>query len=415
MRKKIALGMDSWWPQIDGVCLTVKNYYEQLNRAGNDCSVTVTSYGKKRDLQADRTTDIYATHCKKFPIPFGGYYSALPSLDSNVKKSLDRFAPDIMHSHSPFNMGEYFAKYGKKHDIPSVFTFHTKFREEFYRVTKSKAITNMLTKHIVKVINEQGHVWTVCNGMIDVLRDYGYKGEVTVIRNGTDMTMPDDTNGLVKRINDDYKLADCENVMLFVGRVVTVKNLQLIFNAIKIAKQKSSIPLKLVIVGNGSDMELHKKMAATLGINENVLFVGEITDREYLKGFYLRADLFVFPSTFDAFSLCPLEAATFSLPTLLIEGSSTGETVTDNVSGFCEKENAAAWADKIIEIFSDKPRLKLVGGGRKLTFTGLGRTSSPKWSCITKESFREKNSRHNRNKAVVRACAKTRINRRKPA
>lgn len=369
MNKKIALGMDGWWPQIDGVCLTVKNYFEQLNKVGNECSVIVPSYGKKQDKAADTKSQIQAYHCKSIVVPMGGYSCALPKLDGRAKRLLNEFRPTIMHSHSPFNMGEYFARYAKKHDVPSILTFHTKFREEFSRVTKSKPLTSSLTKHIVKVINKQDHVWTVCNGMIDVLHDYGYNGNVTVIRNGTDLTLPDNPDELIARVNSQYSLTDCENVMLFVGRIVSVKNLQLVFNALKIVKGKSNLPFKFVVVGSGNDMERHKEMVEDLDLVDNVIFVGEVLDREFLKGFYLRADLFVFPSTFDAFSLCPIEAATFSLPTLLIAGSSTGETVTDNVSGFFEIEDANAWADKIIEIFSDRTRLVEIGqGARKLVY-----------------------------------------------
>ena len=198
MNKKIMLGMDGWWPQIDGVCLTVKNYYEHLTQAGNECSVVVPSYGKKRDITADQNSQIEALHCKSMAVPVGGYSCALPKSDRHLKKLLDEFQPDIMHSHTPFNMGEYFAKYAKKHDLPSVLTFHTKYKEEFLRVTKSKPITSFMTNHIVKVINKQDHVWTVCNGMVDILRKYGYKGDVTVIRNGTDMSLPTNPDDLVK-------------------------------------------------------------------------------------------------------------------------------------------------------------------------------------------------------------------------
>ena len=125
------------------------------------------------------------------------------------------------------------------------------------------------------------------------------------------------------------------------------------------------MPFKLVIVGNGSELNEYQRMVKDFELEANVIFTGEILDREFLKGFYLRADLFVFPSAFDTASLCPLEAATFSLPTLLIKDCPTSETVTDNVSGFCEVEYPDAWADKIIEIFRDKQNLNLVGGGAK--------------------------------------------------
>lgn len=260
-------------------------------------------------------------------------------------------------------MSEFYAQMGKKYDVPSIVTFHTKFKDEFLRITKSKALTSFMMGRIMKAIDHQDYVWTVSNGSAQTLREYGYNGDITVIRNGTDMTLPCNPDGLVAQINEKYHLTDCENVMLFVGRIVGVKNLQLAFNALKSVKSKSNLPFKLLVVGNGSELNEYQRMVDELDLSDNVIFTGEVLDREFLKGFYLRADLFVFPSVFDTASLCPIEAATFSLPTLLIKDCPTSETVEDNVSGYCEAEDAEAWADRIIEIFRDKKRLKLVGEG----------------------------------------------------
>lgn len=365
MKKNIYLALDAWYPQIGGPNVVVANYYKYLKENGNDCQIIVPSYGKKKDEQAEKTTGLHVMRSSGVYIPFGGFYNATPKRDKKLKQYIAENKPSIFHCHSPFNMSEFFAENAKKYDVPCIVTFHTKFKDEFLRITKSKAITNFMMKRIMKAINHQDYIWTVSNGSAETLREYGYKGDITVIRNGTDMTLPANPDELVKRVNEEYKLTDCENVILFVGRVVAVKNLQLVLNALKIVKQKSNAPFKFVIVGNGTELHEYKKMAQDLGLENNVVFTGEILDREFLKGFYLRADLFAFPSVFDTASLCPIEAATFSLPTLLIKDCPTSETVTDNISGFCEIEDANAWANKIIDIFSDKNRLREIGGGAR--------------------------------------------------
>ena len=143
------------------------------------------------------------------------------------------------------------------------------------------------------------------NGAAGTLREYGYKGDIKVIRNGTDMTVPADPDALVARVNAEYGLADEENVLLFVGRVVEVKNLALAFGALRLLKGR--MKFRFVIVGDGEGMKDYRAMAEEYGLADSVLFTGTITDREYLKAFYLRADLFVFPSVFDTASLCPIE------------------------------------------------------------------------------------------------------------
>lgn len=365
MKKNIYLSLDAWYPQVGGPNVVVTNYYKYLLESGNDCQIIVPTYGKKKDEAADRGTGIKVMRSSGVYIPFGGFYNATPNRDKRLKQYIEEHRPTVFHSHSPFNMSEFFAENGKQYDAPSILTFHTKFKDEFLRITKSKVLTNFMMKRIMKAMNHQDYVWTVSNGSVETLREYGYTGDVTVIRNGTDMTLPDNPDGLIKQVNERYKLTDCENVMLFVGRIVAVKNLQLVFNALKAVKEKSSTPFKLVIVGNGTELHEYQRMVHDLNLTDNVIFTGEILDREFLKGFYLRADLFVFPSVFDTASLCPIEAATFSLPTLLIKDCPTSETVTDNVSGFCEVESAEAWADRIIEIFANKTKLKEIGDNAK--------------------------------------------------
>lgn len=365
MKKNIYLSLDAWYPQVGGPNVVVCNYYKYLLESGNDCQIIVPTYGKKKDAVADKGTGIKVMRSSGVYIPFGGFYNATPKRDKKLKQYIAEHRPTILHSHSPFNMSEFYAEQGKKYDAPSIVTFHTKFKDEFLRITKSKCLTNFMMKRILKAMNHQDYVWTVSNGSAETMREYGYEGEITVIRNGTDMTMPANPNELVQRINEQYNLADCENVILFVGRIVAVKNLQLVFNALKIVKSKSNMPFKFVVVGNGTELHEYQRMVDDLELTDNVIFAGEILDREFLKGFYLRADLFAFPSVFDTASLCPIEAATFSLPTMLIKDCPTSETVTDNVSGFCEIESAEAWADRIIEIFADKTALKEIGDNAK--------------------------------------------------
>lgn len=362
MKKNVYLSLDSWYPQVGGPNVVVCNYYKYLLENGNNCQIIVPTYGKKKDETADKGTGIKVMRSSGVYVPFGGFYNATPNRDKELKRYIAENKPTLFHSHSPFNMSEFYAEQGKKYNVPSILTFHTKFKDEFLRITKSKALTNFMMKRIMKAINHQDYVWTVSNGSAETLREYGYKGNITVIRNGTDMKLPDNPDELVARVNEQYNLTDCENVMLFVGRIVAVKNLQLVFNALKIVKSKSNLPFKLIIVGNGTELHEYQRMVREFELDDNVIFTGEVLDREFLKGFYLRADLFVFPSVFDTASLCPIEAATFNLPTLLVKDCPTSETVTDNVSGFCEVEDADAWADKIIGIFEDKDRLSLVGG-----------------------------------------------------
>ena len=75
---------------------------------------------------------------------------------------------------------------------------------------------------------------------------------------------------------------------------------------------------------------------------------------------YKRADLFLFPSLFDASSLVQIEAAVNETPGLFIEDSVTANTVTNEVSGFTSVLDEVKYKDRIKEILGNKKHLKEV-------------------------------------------------------
>ena len=79
-----------------------------------------------------------------------------------------------------------------------------------------------------------------------------------------------------------------------------------------------------------------------------VTFVGAVRDRELLRSFYTRADLFLFPSTYDTSGLVVKEAAACSTPSLLIKDSCASEGIVDRVNGFLCEENVIDCANTII-------------------------------------------------------------------
>lgn len=353
--KNILLAVDAWYPQMGGPNVVLANYYKYLSE-NNEVTAAVPSYGRETDERVDRETGVPVMHVRSVYIPIGGFRNCVPGLDGALRQRAKQ--ADIFHAHSPFALGNYFANAAKKYDKPSIITFHTKFKDEFMRYTHSRVCTAIMMHRIMSVINKTDYVWTVSNGAAQTLREYGYKGDITIIRNGTDMTVPENARELVDRVNEKYGLADEENVLLFVGRVVQTKNLKLVFSALK--KLNGSVPFKMVVVGDGEGMKEYRQMVLEYGLGDRVLFVGEVTDRQFLKAFYLRADLFVFPSVFDTASLCPIEAAAFGLPTLLVKDSPTSEIIRDGFSGYAVPADADEWAERLKYILSDKSALAAV-------------------------------------------------------
>jgi glycosyltransferase involved in cell wall biosynthesis len=119
----------------------------------------------------------------------------------------------------------------------------------------------------------------------------------------------------------------------------------------------------MVFVGRGADLEEIKEYVEDLGLTEDVIFTGSISDRELLKCWYCRSDLFLFPSVYDTNGLVVREAAACSVPSVLVKGSCAAEGVTDGVNGYLIEENAASMAEKLISLYPCGDAVKQVGEG----------------------------------------------------
>ena len=106
----------------------------------------------------------------------------------------------------------------------------------------------------------------------------------------------------------------------------------------------------MLFVGDGTDMADIQALARENGLWEDCVFAGAVRDRELLRAYYSRGDLFLFPSTFDTNGIVVREAAACALPALLVRGSCAAEGIDDGQTGLLMDENAqslcaqALWA-----------------------------------------------------------------------
>ncbi len=354
MNRKIVSGVDAWYPQVDGVTNVVKSLSAELEKNGDSVKIVVPSYGKKADEKGDAEYCAGVFHNRALPVPFMDFRNSMPGSDKKLKKLLDEFKPDILHAHSPFAVCAFFCKYGKKHGIPVVYTFHTKFKDEFMRITHSRILTAVLMKIIMRNINRVKYVWAVSRSAAEALKEYGYKGEIKVMRNGTDMKKAgkDEIKKLAKSANKNYCLLPEERVLLFVGRIVSVKNVKFALRVIAVLKSRG-FDCKFIIAGAGNEIEADKKYAKKLGIASETVFTGFIGEREKLAALYARADLMLFPSVFDSFGLVIREAAAYRTPVFVPEGSASAEEIENGVNGYTAPMNEKVWADRIEKLFDD--------------------------------------------------------------
>ena len=120
---------------------------------------------------------------------------------------------------------------------------------------------------------------------------------------------------------------------------------------------------RMVFVGGGNDKDEITACCSALGLDGKVLFTPPIRDRAVIRAWYCRADLFLFPSTFDTNGLVVREAAACGLGSMLVRGSCAAEDVEDGVSGVLIEENAASMAAALEKLLASRETMRAVGEG----------------------------------------------------
>ena len=354
----VCLINDSFPPEIDGVVNAVVNYANIITR----------SYGRTTVV----TPDNPEADDSVFPFPvlrypsvdltrFVGYYAGFP-FSPEVQKKLVSEDFDIIHSHCPITSTMLARSLRDRIHVPLVMTYHTKFDIDIANAVSSKLLQEEAKRLLVKNISACDEVWTVSRGAGDNLRSLGYEGESIVMPNGVDFPLGRAEDSLVDEVTAGLDLPAGVPVFLFVGRMMWYKGIRIILDALK-ALRETGEDFRMVFVGGGGDRDEIVAYAQELKLCDRTFFVEPIHDRGRIRAWYCRADLFLFPSTFDTNGLVVREAAACGLASVLIAGSCAAEDVTDGESGFLIEENAESMAAKLRALSKAPERMHEVGLG----------------------------------------------------
>lgn len=317
----------SYYPVIGGIEKTVKQIAEGLSDR-TDMSVLVCS--ENRHLIKEVINGVKITRVPSIfkwgnlPIPVG-FNCALRRLSKEQ---------DVIHLHMPFPFGDLACLLsGYKGKL--VLWWHSDIvRQKKMMLLYKPIMLRMLKRADVIVVATEGHI----NGS-SYLEPYRNKCVI----------IPFGVNKNTELAADEYKSngkPDIKNEklrFLFVGRLVYYKGCKILLEAF--SKVENA---ELIMVGSGVMEEELKQFAKMLNIDENVHFLGEVSEEELYRQ-YAGCDVFVLPSVAksEAFGLVQIEAMAFGKPVINTKLPSGVPYVSiDGVTGITvEPENAETLAE----------------------------------------------------------------------
>ena len=354
MENAICLLNDSFAPVIDGVANAVMNYAKNLSSDEESSVVITPDYPGADDSQFPYPVLRYPSLDLRKST---GYTAGIP-FAPELLRSLEPYHVQLLHSHCPIVSTMLARELRQVLDVPLILTYHTKFDIDIANIMHSRALQEASKRALLENINACDEVWAVSQGAADNLRSLGYEGECVIMHNGVDLPRGRVRQAQIDDVTEGFDLPAQVPVYLFVGRIMWYKGLRIILDALAALDQEKR-DFRMVFVGGGGDFDQVKAYSEKLGLAKKVFFAGPVHQREALRAWYCRADLFLFPSTFDTNGLVVREAAACALGSVLIAGSCAAEGVTNERNGLLIEENAQSLANCLCGL--SKEAMSLIG------------------------------------------------------
>lgn len=190
----------------------------------------------------------------------------------------------------------------------------------------------------------------------ELIHHYGIDAaRITVVPNAADDRVrisPPARRRVRAEVRREHQIPDRARVLLFVAAGDWKrKGLLLVFQALATLADPT---VRLLVVGR-DDVAYYRAQAVRLGIEAGVSFTG-FTDA--IERYYAAADIFVYPSRYEAFSLVTLEAAAAGLPLLLTRVNGVDELLRPGENGLLIEPDADDIARKLRLLLSNPVRLE---------------------------------------------------------
>ena len=275
------------------------------------------------------------------------------SLAAKIREVAVQHDLDIVHSHYaiPYATSAFLAKEMLKtvgRDLKTITTLHgtditlVGVMPSFYEITRfSISVSDAITA-VSKFLERQ------------TVEAFRIERPIRVIHNFVDCNEFRPSRDEEMRAR--YAKPD-ERIIVHVSNFRKVKNLPAVVEVF--CRVRESHPTKLLLVGDGPELETVERAVTERGVSSDVVFLG---DQEFIAGILPAGDVFLLPSEHESFGLAALEAMSCGLPVVASNVGGLHEVVQDGETGFLfDPHDVAGMSDVIVRLFGDEEWRRAVG------------------------------------------------------
>jgi glycogen(starch) synthase len=258
------------------------------------------------------------------------------AIRNRLRSLITQIDPDLIHAHSPCINGLAAMNMGR----PFVYEMRTLWEEGSVLAGKfsSGGVLYLAARGLESfVMRHAGAVVTISDGLHGDVIDRGISPDrITVVPNAVDIeTLRGDFVTDSAAARSTFGLQDC-HVLGYIGSLFAWEGLDLLIAAL--AKTLPIAPnLKLLIIGTGPEEQKLRESANTHGVQDRVIFAGQLAHESAVKA-YAAVDTLVYPRspmklTDLVTPLKPLEAMALGRVCIASDVGGHRELIEDGVTG----------------------------------------------------------------------------------
>ena len=365
---RIGIFTDTYPPYINGVSTSIQMLERALKKKGHQVFIVT--------VNPENMTYKYEKNIIRIPgIPTGIYDYRLTGIyPIRAIKTIKRWNLDVIHTHTEFGIGTFARIIAKQLNIPLVHTYHTMYEDYVHYITKgyfndtSKKIVEHLTKFYCDKTAKELIVPT--KKAYDLFTEkYKVEKNVHIIPTGIEIEKFYKENININKLNklkQELNINKDDFIILYIGRLGEEKNVEFLIDNQDYFTNKNK-NIKLLIVGDGPDLEKYKLKAKKQKLENNIIFTGKVP-YENINYYYNLGNIFVTASTTETQGLTVIEAMSASIPVVCIDDESFRKTVINGLNGYLFK-NKKEYRKYIDELINNKEKLNQLGKQAKISTT----------------------------------------------
>jgi N-acetyl-alpha-D-glucosaminyl L-malate synthase BshA len=158
-------------------------------------------------------------------------------------------------------------------------------------------------------------------------------------------------------------------VLMHASNFRQVKNIPVVIQVF--AEVRKKVKAKLVMVGDGPEKAGAEQLARELGVQRDVLFLG---NQDLMEEMLSLADVFLLPSSSESFGLVALEAMSAEVPVVCSNAGGLPEVVEHGFTGFLhDPQHVAGYTNSVLKLLTNENLRRTMGRrGRRVAIDRFG-------------------------------------------